>query len=701
MTTERHDLVLEIGVEELPARFCWPALRQLRDRATALLAAARLEHGEIVILGTPRRLTLFVHEMVERQTDRDTLVTGPAQQVAYDAAGRPTRAAEGFARAQGVSVDDLFVQNDDRGIAHVCARKFEPGQDAVAVLETLAPRLIGDLEFPQTMRWGSQAMRFGRPIRWLLCLYGDRPVHISIAGVESGTVTRGHRLLVSAAPIPVATAAGYRVACEQGLVMVDPDRRSETIWRQIQEVAAHLGGQVRGDDDLLDELTWLVEQPTAFEGSFSPAFLDLPAEVLVTSMREHQRYFPVYAVDGDALLPHFIAVSNGAADCLATIRRGNEKVLRARLSDARFFWDEDRRHRLEDRLELLKAVVFQQQLGNQYERVQRITALAVHIAGILGYDDQTSALVLRTAELCKCDLITQMVFEFPELQGKMGRAYALAQGEDPAVAAGIAEHYQPRGADDDVPRSPTGRAVGLADKLDTLAGFFGLGLIPTGSADPFALRRAAQGVIAIIAEHRLRLSPGPLIDAALAGYARFGDATRQRAAAELLQFMQARLEGMMKEHGLRYDIVDAVIAVGSDVVSALDRATALATSLNEPSFTAVAAAFKRIANMLSKDQSTKSATPNDVDGTLLTPPELVLWHAFTSLRAEAEAALEAEEYGQFYRLAAQLKDPVNTFFDEVLVMDPNPALRLNRLALLRQIARLLNRPADLSRLVIT
>src|SRR5919202_554486 len=466
MAATTHDVLLEIGVEELPARFCAPALEQLKPRAAAARAAARLAHGEIVTIGTPRRLVLLVRDLAARQADRDILSRGPATRIAFDAAGKPTRAAEGFARGQGVSMDDLLIQADEKGVAYVYARRHEAGRSADALLPSLLRDLIYALEFPQSMRWGGHTMRFARPIRWLLCLLGDRVVPFDVEGIQTARDTRGLRALAPG-PLHVRSAHDYAGTCAQAYVLVDPAQRRDVIWQQVQAVAAELGGAVPRHEALLEEVTWLVEQPLAFHGSFDPAFLDLPAEVLVTSMQEHQRDFPVYERDGGRLLPYFIAVRNGLEAYLDNVRHGNEKVLRARLADA------------------------------------------------LGYDAETRDKVVRTARLCKCDLVTQMVAEFPELQGVMGREYARADDEDPLVATGIFEHYLPRGARDAWPESPTGIVVGLADRLNTLAGFFGLGLMPTGSADPFALRRAAQGVTAIVVERGLRRRLDKLVDAAL------------------------------------------------------------------------------------------------------------------------------------------------------------------------------------------
>jgi len=703
MTSNTRDLLLEIGVEELPARFGPPALDQLAAKAASALAAARLVHGEIETYGTPRRLALLVRDVASAQGDRDVLVKGPAARMAYDTTGAPTRAALGFARARGVAVEALVVLDDEKGAPYVYVRTRETGQDADAILPDLLRDLVYALEFPRSMRWGAHTLRFARPIRWLLCLHGDRRVPFEVEGVVTTTETYGHRTLSSGAPIPVTAARDYVDVCAAAGVIVDPNARRAKIRRQVDVVAEGLGGRAPDDDGLLEEVTWLVEWPTAFDGRFDPAFLELPEDVLVTSMRTHQRYFPVYARADGRLLPAFIAVRNGGDASLDNVRHGNEKVPRARLSDARFFWDEDRRRRLDDRLDGLKQMVFQERLGSQYLRTERIVWLAEHIAGMLGYDVATRAAIARTAWLCKCDLSTGLVGEFPELQGAMGRAYARAQGEEEPVSIGIFEHYLPRGAGDALPESPTGVAVGLADRLNTLAGFFGLGLTPRGSADPFALRRAAQGVTAIIVEHRLRLSLDALLDAALAGYARFDEATRADTKDDLLQFFHARLEGAMRERGLRYDVAEAVLAVGyDDMADAVARAAALAHGLRTPAFASVTGAFKRIVNIAAKAEPAGAGEDSVVgtDGGALEPAEAALWQAFLAVRADAEHALASEDYARFYHLVAALKGPVDAFFAQALIMDPDPAVRRRRLAMLRDLTALLTRPADLGKLAM-
>ncbi len=720
------DLLLEIGVEELPARFCVPALVQLADHARARLREARLTHGGVETLGTPRRLALLVRGLALAQEPRETVSRGPATRVAFDAEGRPTRAAEGFARGQGIAVSELSRETAENGQEYVVARRHEAGQEAMALLPAILHDLVLGLEFPTSMRWGSGSIRYARPIRWLLSLLSERPVPFAVGDVASGTGTYGHRTLAAPGLHPVPSARDYADTLAGLEVVVDPARRRATIWRQVQAVATEVGGRVPPDEELLDEVTWLVERPLAFAGGFDAGFLAIPAPVLVTSMRENQRYFPVYAhkdggdTDGDgALLPAFVAVSNNARLSLDNVRHGNEKVLRARLSDARFFWDEDQRRPLSARLDDLKDVTFHAGLGSQYDRTRRIEWLSRVVAASLGYDAATEESTGETARLSKCDLVTAMVGEFPTLQGVMGRAYALADGHDPLVADGILEHYLPRYPGDTLPTSATGVAVGLADRLDTLTGFFGLGLVPTGSADPFALRRAALGFVTIVVDGGLRMSLRTLIDTARAGYAHVGtdgetggaappSSAMEEAVAALLEFLRARLDGLLRERRRRYDVVDAVLAADDDdPADAAVRATALQHSLDRPAFAAVAAAFKRIANIARKAQADGDADPaldealdDDTGPASSAPPaERALWEAFERVRPDAEAALAEGRYEDFYDVVTVLKDPVDTFFDAVLVMDPDPDVRRARLALLGRIADLLTRPADLTKVV--
>lgn len=698
---DTRNLVLEIGTEEIPARFCSPALEQLKENAAKALAEARLDYETVDVFGTPRRLVLYVRNLALRQRDVVVEVKGPPKKVAFDADGNFTVAARKFAEGQGVALEDLEVRADEKGGEYLWARKQIQGEPVEKVLPPLLAGLVTSIHWPKAMRWADREIRYARPIKWILALLGDWRVPFAVDGIETVSTTRGHRVLGPAEPIPVKDADDYFVRVSSGWVMVDQIVRKQVIWQQVTAEAARLGGFVRRDEDLLEELTWLVEQPTAFAGSFDPAFLEVPAEVLVTTMKEHQRYFPVYkAEDSDELLPYFIGIRNGGHEHLDIVRAGNEKVLAARLSDARFFWDEDRKQPLEAFNAKLKEAVFQEKLGTQFERVQRLVRLARPISQALGLPPEQQEQAARAAWLCKADLMTRMVFEFPEVQGYMGKQYLLAEGGDPAVAEAIYEHYLPRWAGDAVARTGPGIVVALADKLDTLAGYFSIGLIPTGSEDPFALRRAAQGVVQTLVENGLRVDLAHLVSLAIDQYGLSGEAA-VKTHRDLMDFFRARVKVLLEQREIRYDVIDAVLAAGCrDVTDAVNRAEALAAVMKEPEFAAVTGAFKRVANLAGK-AAPSGAAEAEVDPELFAEPaERELYGAFVELRPPMKQAYEAGEYREFYRLATRLKAPVDHFLDTVRVNVEDERVRANRYALLHALVGLLSAPADLSKLAV-
>ncbi len=689
-----RDFLLEIGVEELPARFLQPALEQLGELARASLRETRLAHGEIITCGTPRRITLYVRELADQQDSLALEVKGPAVKVAFNAAGEPTRAALGFAKSNGVQVDEL-VRKSVGPVEYVFAIKEEEGRMAGEVLPGLAPALITGLHFAKPMRWGSLEMRFARPIRWLLCLYDNETVDFELAGLRSGRHTYGHRFL-SAGRLEVSAAGAYFDVMRKANVMADVRRRREEIRRQVNAAAEREGGRAEIDPELLDEVTNLVEFPTALCGSFDEGYLEMPEEVLVTPMREHQRYFPVRGQDG-RLLARFIAVSNGGADNIDIVRAGNEKVLRARLSDAAFFWREDLKAPLEEKVEGLKKVVFQESLGTVYEKVQRITALADFLAGRLGASPTEREDALRAALLSKADLLTNMVYEFPELQGVMGREYAGHSGETAGVALAVYEHYLPRFAGDELPGTLAGQILSIADKMDTLAGCFGVGIQPTGSQDPYALRRQALGICHIIIEGGLVLSLSELIEKAYGGYA--GRVTMKlppdKVAAEMEEFFKQRLRGMLNEKGLPYDTVDAVLSAGIDDISGVWlRGGALQQFRAESAFDALLTAFTRTYNL-----AKKAAHDRVAPSLLETEAENELYNAFQRAQAAVEPALAERDYARALTSIAELRQPVDRFFEDVMVMVEDVRVRDNRLALLKQIAGLAGRIANLSKIV--
>jgi glycyl-tRNA synthetase beta chain len=697
---ETRSLLLEIGLEEIPARFCQPALEQLKANAAKALAEARLDHTLIDIFGTPRRLVLYVKELALVQRNMAIVQKGPSKKVAFDAEGNPTIPAQKFAQSQGVAVADLVIEKDEKGGEYLFARRLEQGQSIAKVLPQLLTDLVLSVEWPKSMRWADRTIRYARPIKWLLALLGDRRVPFEVDGIPTGQTTLGHRVLGPGEPIAVANPEDYFVQVGRGYVMVDQVIRKQVIWQQVTAEATRLGGHVVRDEDLLDELNWLVEQPTAFAGAFAPAFLDVPAQVLVTTMKANQRYFPVYTnANATELMPNFIAVRNGEQEHIDIVRAGNQKVLAARLSDARFFWDEDRKRPLASYNEKLKSVVFQEKLGTQFLRVRRLEELVDKIAAAMNLPAEQRLAAKEAATYSKADLGTKMVFEFPEVQGYMGQQYLLREGANPAVALAVYEHYLPRGAGDELPRSGPGIALALADKLGTLAGYFAIGLIPTGSQDPFALRRAAQGAMQTIVENSLTVDIAALAALALEQY-NLTSPVALKALNDLLDFFRARLKVLMEARDLRYDVIDAVLAVSArQPYDAMRRAEALSAMTVEAEFAAVSGAFKRVSNLASKAQEV-GINPGDVDPELFEEAaERDLYGAFVDVRPDMKRALEVGDYESFYRLAVKLKAPVYAFLDNVRVNAENESVKVNRYSLLTQVVELLSVPADLSRLV--
>jgi len=706
--TGRADLLLEIGTEEIPARFIDGALEGLAAAARGTFAEHGLEFGAVRTMGTPRRLALCVTDLRLRQEDRVTEVRGPSRQAAFDAEGRPTRAALGFARAQGVDVADLEVRSTPAG-DYVFAVRREAGRPAAQVLAEGLPELVARLEFPRTMRWGRGDFAFVRPIHWVVALLGKDEVRFSVAGVASGRCSRGHRFL-HPGPVEIDGPSAYVATMEAARVLVDPAARRERIRSQVEAAARAAGGRAAVDETLLTEVTHLVEWPEAVTGRFDEAFLDLPEAVLVTVMRHHQRYFPVVDEAG-RLLPAFVTVANGIAG--QAVRLGNEGVLRARLADARFFHDEDLKAPLAERVERLGEVGFVEGLGSMRDKVERVRTLARHLVEAAGHPDAAGlpaasglpAVVDRAALLCKADLVTQMVRELPELEGVMGREYALKSGEDPAVAQAIFEHTLPRFAGDALPDSPAGTILALADKLDTVAACFAAGIRPTGSQDPYGLRRQALGVVQVLLKAGLPLDLADLVDRALAG---FGPAApnaegtapdrepdRASVRRDLLEFFSARLRTVLDEAGISYDVADAVLdrGPGAPVVT-LARARALQEFKDRPAFADLKAAYIRVSGLGEKAPHARVAAERFTE-----PAERALWDAFQQAWAGGARALERGDYGAYLETMAALRPEVDRFFDGVLVMTDDPAVRENRLALLRRVLEAMNAVGHVGKLV--
>ncbi len=682
------ELFFEIGTEEIPAGFIPRAIADMEAIMIRELANARLSCGEIKTLGTPRRLVLVVKDLPAVQPDAELTATGPSVKAAYDATGKPTKAAEGFARGQGVDVSELKVITTEKG-EYISVTKQVTGRPTHLIMTELLPKLMAEIPFKKSMHWGDLDVRFARPIHWIVALFDGAVVPFTFGTIQSGAVSRGHRFMANLT-FPVRDYAHYLEECERHFVIPDPEKRKEIIRRATHRVAEAAGGKLLPDEGLLEEVTYLAEYPSAVAGTFSPEFLKVPKEVLITSMRANQRYFSIVDSEGK-LMPAFITINNTLTEDPSVVIKGNERVLRARLSDARFFFEEDQKVKLATRVESLKAVVYQQKLGTSYEKMERFRALAKSLADFL--NPELSEQVQQAAYLCKGDLVSGMVGEFPEVQGIMGREYALLEGIEPAVANAIAEHYLPIQAGGELPASHIGAIVSICDKLDTICGCFGVGLIPTGSADPYALRRSAIGIINIILNKGYRISLADGIDKALQLLE--GKLTRpaSEVKSDVLEFFRGRLTNLQGDQ-YSSDVVEAAISVGfCDLVATSARISALAEFTTHPDFEALAVAFKRIGNII------KDGTDAPVDPSLFQDrSEGELYQAFQAVKNSIETRIAEGAWLDALTEIATLRAAVDTFFDNVMVMAEDPRVKTNRLALLTAIARMIGKIADFSKI---
>ena len=679
------DLLLEIGTEEVPAHVMPHLLADLKRLAGDMFAERRLAYESLRTIGTPRRVALLVTGLAERQEDVSTETRGPSVAIAFDAEGNPTKAGAGFARGQGIEPSAL-IQRD----GYVYASVHEKGAETAQLLAELLPELIRAIPLPNSMRWGDLDFRFIRPIRWIVALYGTGVVPFTLANVTSGNTSRGHRTL-SPQDFVISSPADYEAACEKAYIIVDQERRRAMITEQIAETAQAAGGTAEITPDLLEEVLYLVEYPTALSGAFEEKYLALPAETVITPMRDHQRYFPVKAADG-SLLPVFITVRNGGREHLDVVAHGNERVLRARLADAQFFFDEDRKKSLAEHREKLKTVVFQQGLGSMYEKTERLMELVTAIVEDLADDDAAyetmAADARRAAELSKADLVTGMVTEFTELQGIMGRAYAALDGEKLAVACAIDEQYMPRFAGDELPQSALGFALSVADKIDNIVGTFSRGKIPTGSQDPFALRRQALGLVLMLIENESDLLLSDLVDEACDLYA-LDEAAREKMQTDVADFIRLRLKNVLTERGVRYDVQEAVLADVDFVADVPVRAAYVERLLASDGADALVQSFVRVGNIA------RAAEEGEVDAALFAAPEegalLAAYEKADALFDEGEDTLAAEQ---------ELARAIDAFFDAVMVMDKDERVRANRLSLLKAIDNYLLQTADYSKIVL-
>lgn len=712
-------LLFEIGTEEIPAKFMPGILKQLKELAAAKMQELRIPFEDITVYGTPRRMAFIAGGVAETQADVVVEAKGPSVKIAY-VSGAPSKAAQGFARGQGVDVKDLVVRDN-----YVYAVKHLAGQPVVELLPGLLMDILTSLSFPKTMRWADYEFRFVRPIRWMVALFGDQIIPVEICGVKSGKFSMGHRFmqqslkaaaesqgLLSAAiskvgnkvysalagvkgAVEIPSAGDYKKVMYDNFVMVDQDERRALILQQIKDLAAQNGGEAEINEDLLEEVNYLVEWPTALCGKFEEKFLSLPKECIITPMREHQRYFPVLDEDGN-LLNKFITVRNGGSEHLDIVTHGNERVLRARLSDAEFFFNEDRATKLEDRLEKLKTVSFQEGLGNMYDKSERLVKMAEMLRFAINTPVDEEEL-RRCALLCKTDLVTGMVIEFTELQGVMGREYALLDGEKPEVATGIFEHYLPRFAGDALPATTIGRIVGIGDKLDNICATFSRGLAPTGSQDPYALRRQALGVINILLDANYHISLAKII----AGTLYLLDIKPEetgKLVPQIMEFFKQRLRNLLMDQGIRYDVIDAVFADkrNDDVVDLAARCKALAAYVEAGNAEPLVQVSVRVSNLCKKIEKEVA-----ISGALFKDEsENKLHEIVAAVSKEIIPEIVLYDYAAVLKAGEKVIEPVNTFFDNVMVMDEDENVKNNRLAMLEEVRGIVNAVGDLSLLVL-
>lgn len=683
------NLLLEVGTEEIPAHVMPSILVQLKELAEKSFKESRINAGEFQTIGTPRRISLLVKNVAESQTDIEEEKRGPSVKIALDADGNYTKAAVGFARGQKISPEDLITRN-----GYVYAVVHESGKKTTEILQTLLPKIICDLNFPNHMHWGNLDFKFIRPLRWIVALLGDEIIPFEVANVHSGRISHGHRVL-SQGEFLIDNADSYISDCEKNFVIVDQNQRRAMIVAQIEAVAKERGGKAEISEELLEEVLYLVEYPTALSGDFEIKYLNLPPEAVITPMRDHQRYFPVKNFDGK-LMPIFITVRNGGRDYLDIVQHGNERVLKARLEDAQFFFNEDRKKNLDQHREKLKTVVFQEGLGSLYEKTERLVKLSEKISDLLGEkisaDDRKNA--VRAAEISKADLVTGMVTEFTELQGVMGREYAKLDGENLEVATAVDEHYMPRFAGDSQPKTTAGKILSLADKVDNIVATFSRGLIPTGSQDPFALRRQALGIVNLLTSANWSLKISELVEFDMNLLNVNDKVGREKIQNDFADFMKLRLKNVLS-NSVRYDVIDAVINDVDDISAVTLKAQAVEQFINTPDSAKYIQSFVRVGNLSKKSDS------ETVDESLINlEAEQVLYKAFEAVKIVAGELIDKKDFIGALDALKKLSAPIDSFFDSVMVMDENLEIRKNRLALLKSIDNLFAKISDFGKLVV-
>ena len=680
------NLIFEIGTEEMPAASMKQFRKDYLDTAEAIFENNNLEYENLNVFSTPRRLVLAVDKLSEKQKDNKEIVRGPAVNIAFDEEGNPTKAGEGFARGQGVEVEDLKEKD-----GYLYAEKVEKGKKTDIILSDILEKIVNKVPLPKAMRWGSVKMEFIRPIKWLLVLFGEETIDLEIAGIKSSNYSIGHRFL-SQGKIRIDKAVNYYSDLEEASIIVDQDARRKIIKDQISEL--DLSAEPVIKDSLLDEVVDLIEFPTAFKGTFSEEYLELPAEVLITAMEKHQRYFPVMTED-NKLKAEFIGVRDGGSDHLDEVISGNEMVLSGRLDDAQFFFAEDQKYGFLNRSDDIQDIVFQKDIGSVYQKVEKLKKITAELAEVLDYDQEKA---VRAAALCKNDLATEMVNEFPNLQGLMGKEYALLEGEDKETAEAIFEHYLPRFADDKLPETDSGIALSMAEKLFNLSSHFLLGNIPTGSQDPFALRRQATGLLRIVLANEMSINIDQIIKSSME-IVDINLDNLDTAADDLKEFIKQRLDNLLSEEGIRYDIINAVIDINDDnLLDIYNRAVKLMEfrSENPELFVDLIRGLVRAKNLGEKQENKKELDA----GLLVADEEKELYKAFNKREEEIKRFFASNQYPKgFYKLV-ELKEYIDAFLDNVMVMVDDKKVKNNRLALLTRISELMSEVMDIEEIAL-
>ena len=685
--------LLEIGTEELPARLVGDGLDQLKNNCTKILNQEGIGFENLEVYSTPRRLTLILTGLKNITQDQTEIVKGPSKKISYDKEGNPSKALLGFMKGQNVTVDDISIE-DYNGEEYVYASVVKNKKEIKEVLEVEMINLIKSINFPKSMKWGGKNLKFARPIRWIVSVLNNEVIHFNLEGIESSNITRGHRFLGSQ-NIVIENVDSYMKLLKENFVIVDQKERKEIIRYGSEKLAKEKGGNLHLDEGLLDEVTNILEYPTPMIGRIKDEYLKLPPDVVITPMKEHLRFFPVFD-DKNRLLPYFITVRNGNDEYTDIVVKGNEKVLGARLEDARFFYNDDIKNTLESYVERLKTITFQERLGSLYDKTNRIIKLSDKIGDYLEVGEETNKNIQRAGLLSKADLVTKMVTEFTELQGKMGKEYARISGENQIVSLAIYEQYLPRFSGDELPSTTAGAILSIGDKLDSIAGLFAIGIQPTGSQDPFALRRAALGIINIILDRKLNLSLKELIDFALYIYVEENGLAfdYDKVKNEIMNFFLGRIKNMFSDLRIRYDIIEAVLSTDTDDIYDMKiKANKLNEWLNKEDLQGILAAFNRVSTLAQNYDS------DEVKRDLLTDDEIPLYDSYNNIESDTLTFIEKKEYDKALDLLTSLNAPINDYFDKVMVMVEDEKLKNNRLALLRKIYNTMMMVGDLSKIV--